>query len=256
MPNVAPSDKPELESFGCILRLGGFSCCGVRVGFPVASDGEVEITLLGDMLLVGAAELILGATDGRMEGMVLGATESVGTLDGNIVEGLILGEAEGKIVGVADGFILGSKDGRMDGRLLGAVESSFRTTLLDGNVEGLMLLLLEAGQLYHCFQSRASVELYFVSPASLPSCDGFVPNKLQAPQIVSSPAGGVTSIHFSSSSKSVKASSAGADVMPSSSLSVYDSPFLPSRKKNNNNNNGGVNKKEPKKKIGKIQALA
>eukprot|EP00980_Cylindrotheca_fusiformis_P007637 scaffold1604_cov117-Cylindrotheca_fusiformis.AAC.1 len=92
-------------------------------------------------LLVGAAELILGATNGRMEGMVLGATESVGTLDGNVVEGLILGEAEVKIEGVADGFILGSKDGRRDGRLLGAVESSFRTTLLDGNVEGLMLLL-------------------------------------------------------------------------------------------------------------------
>eukprot|EP00980_Cylindrotheca_fusiformis_P008815 scaffold1878_cov104-Cylindrotheca_fusiformis.AAC.3 len=138
MPNVAPSDKPELESL--VVRLGDFSC-GVRVGLPVESDGDVEITLLGDMLLVGAAELILGATDGRMEGIVLGATESVGTLDGNIVEGLILGAAEGKIVGVADGFVLGSKDGRMDGRLLGAVESSFRTTLLDGNVEGLMLLL-------------------------------------------------------------------------------------------------------------------
>eukprot|EP00980_Cylindrotheca_fusiformis_P024326 scaffold11744_cov54-Cylindrotheca_fusiformis.AAC.1 len=68
MPNVAPSDKPELESFG------------------FASDGDVEITLLGDMLLVGAAELILGATDGRMVGMVLGATESVGTLDGNILK--------------------------------------------------------------------------------------------------------------------------------------------------------------------------
>eukprot|EP00980_Cylindrotheca_fusiformis_P022036 scaffold8918_cov76-Cylindrotheca_fusiformis.AAC.2 len=87
---------------------------------------------------------LLVATNGRIEGMVLGATESVGTLDGNIVEGLILDEAEGKIVGVADGFILGSKDGRMDGRFIGAVESSFRTTLLDGNVEGLMLLLLGA----------------------------------------------------------------------------------------------------------------
>eukprot|EP00980_Cylindrotheca_fusiformis_P029056 scaffold22706_cov193-Cylindrotheca_fusiformis.AAC.1 len=84
-----------------VLRLGG-SSCGVRVGLPVESDGEVEITFLGDMLLVGAAELILGEKDGRMEGMVLGATESVGTLDGNVAEGLILGEAEGKIVGVAD----------------------------------------------------------------------------------------------------------------------------------------------------------
>eukprot|EP00980_Cylindrotheca_fusiformis_P020480 scaffold7534_cov69-Cylindrotheca_fusiformis.AAC.1 len=101
----------------------------------------------------------------------------------------------------------------------------------------------QAGQLYHCFQSRASVdsiivnnekdkdgcykELYFVSPASLPSCDGFVPNKLQAPQIVSSPAGGVTSIQFSSSSSNSKSIfqaaittiKAAADVMPSSSLS-------------------------------------
>eukprot|EP00980_Cylindrotheca_fusiformis_P022098 scaffold8983_cov52-Cylindrotheca_fusiformis.AAC.1 len=79
-------------------------------------------------------------------------------------------------------------------------------------------------------------------------------DKLEAPQIVSSPAGGVTSIHFSSSSKSVKASSVGADVMPSSSL-VYDSPLLSRRKKKNNNNNGGVNKKEPKKKIRKDPSI-